>query len=142
MANERRVHVTHKLDEMREDLTHQVTEALFSRIPILGVWAQEADKAMQHHKNMALTAQRFHDTVQAGATVDWALVSAEFAWADRKLTTMGITRDHRWTLIDTYVEEALKLHEWTPEEREEILQIASDVRGAVLKGYEDVLTVV
>lgn len=135
MIGDTRRRVMHVLDEKREELIHRVSEALFAQIPVLGIWEKDTEKEMHHHHNMALTAERFHDIVQAGATIDWSLVSAEFGWADRKLSTMGITRDHRRSLMQVYLQEALQVYPWSDEERAELECIGAELREVAEKEY-------
>lgn len=137
MADKHYQSLMHTLDENREELVHRVTEQLFTRIPIVGISSQDMDPSLHHHRNMALTAERFHEIVQTGATIDWKLVTAEFGWADRKLSTMGITHDHHQILITTYFAEALQLRDWSPEERKLLEQIASNIREAAISGYDE-----
>jgi len=139
MSKEMHEKVMHILNEHREDLIHQVAESLFANVPVIGIWEGDEDKVAHHHRNMAITAERFHDIVQAGATVDWALVVAEFGWADRKLSQMGITHGHHQILISTYFDKALNLCEWSSEERRELSQIADELYRAAKKGYEDAM---
>lgn len=127
--------VLHKLDGIREELQHQMCEDLFARIPVVGISEKDQQPVKHHHHNMALTAERFHDIVQAGAGIDWKLVSAEFGWADRKLSTMGVTREHHQAMIDIYFDEALKLEQWTPEEQEVLQTIKGRLRAAADEGY-------
>ncbi len=140
MSSELRNSIMHTLEDMQEDLIHRVAESLFSAIPVVGISELDTEKVKHHHRNMVITAQRFHEIVQAGATIDWSLVSSEFAWADRKLGTMGITHDHHQRLINTYFSEALKLHAWTEEEREVMEHIASELRQAADEGYKSAAT--
>lgn len=137
MTNQHYQTVIHTLDEEREELVHRVTEKLFAAIPIVGVSEHDTERQMHHHRNMALTAERFHEIVQTGATIDWKLVTAEFGWADRKLSTMGIHHGHHTQLMDTYFTEALNLRDWSPEEREVIEEIAAHIRKAALAGYDE-----
>jgi hypothetical protein len=129
--------VMHTVNEVREELAHRVTNRLIEAIPLVGLTNRGGDdeKMVQHKHNMALTARRFHDIVQAGATVSWKLVSAEFGWADRKLGMMGITRDHHQMLIDIYFAEVLQVRFWSDEERAVLERIATEMHEAVQAGY-------
>jgi hypothetical protein len=133
--------IVDKLDEKREELIYRVAEALFSNIPVVGISTYDHDKVMHHHRNMAITAERFHEILQAGATIDWQLVSSEFEWADRKLGTMGITHEHHQTLINTYFQEALDLCEWSPDERSTLEWMAAQLRDAAAVGYDNAATI-
>jgi hypothetical protein len=135
MPDTRPTSVLHTLELIREELAYRVTEVLFQAVPIVGLSEKDQDPVAHHHHNMTLTANRFHEIVQAGAGVDWVLVSSEFGWADRKLGTMGVTRVHHQLLIDCYFQEALKLHAWTPEEQRTLEQIANDLRETVTRVY-------
>lgn len=116
MSNEKVNQVLHILNEMQEELHHALTEALCDRVPVVGISDQDLDPVVHHHQNMSRTAERFHEIVQAGAGIDWNLVSSEFGWAERKLSTMGVTHDHHIILIDEYFNAARKLREWSDEE--------------------------
>jgi hypothetical protein len=134
---ERYLAVMHTVNEVREELVQRVTTRLIEAIPLVGLTNRGGDdeKMVQHKHNMALTARRFHDIVQAGATVSWKLVSAEFGWAERKLGTMGVTRDHHQMLIDLYFAEVLQVRSWSDEERAVLERIATDMHEAVQAGY-------
>lgn len=129
MADEIYRHVIHALDEMHEELISHVTHVLINDIPPIGVPEHAADHEERHHQNMALTAERFHQIVQAGVSVDWSLVSFEFEWAGRKLTSMGATWENQETLIDAYFDQALRLRTWTDAERATLDQIAGHLRA-------------
>lgn len=131
------VHTTvlNKLEYLREELQHQVCEALFAHIPVVGVSEKDSAPVKHHHHNMALTAERFHDIVMAGAGIDMQLVTAEFGWADRKLSTMGVTHEHHQAMIEAYFSEALKLHDWSEEERAELDAIKATIYQAVTEAY-------
>lgn len=135
MSHDTQSSVIHTLETLREEITHRLTEVLFERVPVVGISDTDKDPVTHHHHNMALTANRFHEIVQAGS-IDWTLVSSEFGWADRKLSTMGVTHEHHQVLVDCYFEEAHKLHDWTDEERDELNRIAANLRKAVAKAYE------
>jgi hypothetical protein len=129
--------VLHTLEEKREELIHEVAEQLFQYIPVVGVSSQIQDKVAKHHHNMVLTAERFHEIVQAGA-IDWKLVSAEFGWAARKLPTMGVTHVHHEQMIDIYFETAARMCEWSLEQRSTLDKLASNLREAAMAGYAQV----
>ncbi len=131
--------VMHTLEEHREDLVARVTQRLIESVPVVGISQHDSDPEVHHHHNMALTAERFHEIVQAGATIDWTLVSSEFRWADRKLGTMGITHAHHGMLIDTYFTEAHAVHTWSTEERAILDRIADSLREAVKEGYQQLI---
>ncbi len=131
--------VMHTLEEHREDLVHRVTQKLIEQVPVVGISKQDIDPEVHHHHNMALTAERFHEIVQAGATIDWTLVSSEFRWADRKLGTMGVTHDHHGLLIDTYFTEARAVYAWSSEEHAVLDRIAESLREAVQEGYQQLI---
>ncbi|NJN68568.1 MAG: hypothetical protein HC884_18590 [Chloroflexaceae bacterium] len=136
MTNYYHAAVMHMLNEQREELIPRVARNLVARIPIIGVPPSSEDRELIHHHQMALTARRFHDLVQAGATIDWSLVSSEFGWADRKLRPMGITHEHHRALIAAYFIEARLLHPWTPNELAALEEIAALLRQAVEAGYQ------
>lgn len=129
--------IIHTLDERRDELLAHVTERLQHSLPPIGVSAAAADKAERHHTNMERTAQRFHQIVKAGATIDWSLVGFEFAWAGRKLSSMGATWEHQQVLIDSYFDEALRLHSWSDEEQAALQQMATRLRDVAQTAYSE-----
>jgi hypothetical protein len=129
--------IIHTLDAQRDDLLARVTEHLQQHVPPIGVAAAAADKDERHHGNMERTAQRFHEIVKAGATIDWSLVGFEFEWAGRKLSSMGATWEHQQVLIDSYFAEALRLHPWSADEQAALQQIAARLREVAQAAYND-----
>lgn len=127
--------VIEAIHESREELARRVTRRMLESIPIVGVSSCVENKQAAHERNLELTARRFHDVVRTGATVSWELVIADFAWADRKLSTMGITREHRQRLMDIYFEEVLQLRPWTNEEQQVIQHIAKEMHRAAALAY-------
>jgi hypothetical protein len=127
--------IIHTLDKQRDDLLARVTERLQHSLPPIGVSAVAADKAERHHENMERTAQRFHQIVKAGATIDWSLVGFEFEWAGRKLSSMGATWEHQQVLIDSYFAEALRLHSWSEAEQAALQQMAARLREVAQAAY-------
>jgi hypothetical protein len=135
MISERQVAVMQRLNEKSEDLISRVTQHLITCIPLVGVSLSSEAPELVHHHNLALTARRFHELVQAGVTVDWVLVTSDFRWTDRKLRPMGITRGHHRALIDAYFAEAHTLLPWTPDEHATLDEIATHFRQAVEAAY-------
>lgn len=135
MADEMQCNVAEKLDEQCEELIAHVAECLIHSMPVLGIPVQVAERAERHQQHMALTARRFHQVVQAGATIDWRLVEFEYDWAGRKLRSMGMSWEHHEVLIETYFEQALLLRDWTPAERDALDQIAACVRDVAEEAY-------
>lgn len=135
MADSLQHAVAHMLDEHCEELIAQVSQTLIHRMPMLGISAQATDRLERHQQNMALTARRFHQIVQAGATIDWSLVEFEYDWAGRKLRSMGMSWEHHEILIDAYFSSALHMHNWSPAECDMLGQIAARVREVAEEAY-------
>lgn len=125
------------LDEMREALIYHVSQTLCYRMPLLDIPLQAEDSIERHRENMHLTAQRFHQIVQAGATVDWSLVEFEYEWAGRKLGSLGMTWEHQEILIDLYFAEALRLGNWSDRELKTLEHIATALRHIAGAAYCD-----
>jgi hypothetical protein len=136
MADTVRSTVLHLLDERRDELLYHVTEALIQGMPFIGVPDEAHDKHERHQQNMELTARRFHQIVQAGASIDWSLVEGEYAWAGRKLQSMGATWTNQQMLIDVYFDQAQRLHAWTDEERAVLDEIENELRTVAEKAYQ------
>jgi hypothetical protein len=127
--------ILHTLDARRDELLYYVTESLIQRIPMIGIPAGVDDSAARHQHNMELTAQRFHQIVQAGAGIDWSLVQLEYDWAGRKLSSLGATWEHQQVLIDVYFGEALWLPGWSETERAALQQMADHMREVAEAAY-------
>jgi hypothetical protein len=128
--------VLHTLDSMRENLIHHVTVVLTEYLPILAMPDTVQNKAERHHQNMASTAQRFHEIVQNGASINWDLVGYDFEWAGRKMGSMGYTWQHQEVLIDSYFNAAKRLHTWSDDERAMLDTFAARVREVAEPAYK------
>ncbi len=129
--------VLHLLNNHREDLIHRITEFLFANVPLVGISEHDEEPQTHHHRNMHTTAERFHDMVQTGGSIDWSLAAAEFAWAGRKLPQWGVKRRHFSMLIDSYFSEAAKLRDWSAEERQVLDDLAAHLREAAQVWQEE-----
>jgi hypothetical protein len=129
-----------KLNDIHEVLVQYVTAELVEQLPPIGVPSQAADKAERHHRNMAQTAQRFHEIVYAGASIDWGLVDSEFAWAGRKLQQMGATWEHQSILIRSYFDAAAQMHPWTDEEQTVLREIQARMYSVAQPAYTPALS--
>jgi hypothetical protein len=116
--------VAQRLAELRSPILAQVADQLSATLPMIGVAPYNPGRDASHHANMYATAQRFHDLVQLGATIDWGMIRFEYAWAARTLRPKGVTWDHQTFLIETYFAIASRLANWSDEERAILGQIA------------------
>ncbi len=128
------------LNDIHEVLVHDVTAELVKQIPPIGVPPQAEDKAERHHRHMAQAAQRFHEIVYAGASVDWGLVESEFAWLGRTLQQMGGTWEHQAILISAYFDAAAQAHPWTDEEHTALRQIQARLCEVAQAAYTPALS--
>jgi len=136
MFSETYTRVIGVLEQRRVEIQHRVANALMQELPGVGILPQETNPDERHQENMNLTAARFHDLVLAGATVDWTLVSADFAWLARKMpATWGVTFAHHQKLITLYFTQVQHIHAWTAEEQEVLEEIATHLREAAEEGY-------
>lgn len=111
----------------RENLIQRVALLLTESIPIFYLSHATERREDLHHHNMVLTAQRLHDIIQAGVALDWALVEAEFGWAGRKLSQLGLHWEQQQVMIEIYFAEVQKIRVWLPEEQELLTKIKAQL---------------
>lgn len=126
--------VAQALETHREELGAAVADALAAGLPMVGLKPGLEDGAARHHERMRSTAQRFHQIVQAGVTLEWSMVAHEFGWGARVLSGHGVTSEHLHALIDTYFQAAAGLP-WSDEERAALDGIAARVRQLAELAY-------
>ncbi len=129
--------VMERLNACRDEVIPRVAVALQPRMPMVHIPAWATDKAALHAQHMLFTAERFHDILRAGATLDWSLVANEFAWAGCVLERLGLTWEHQEWLITTYFAVALGVCDWSAEEQAALKVIAEQVRQVAQSAYCD-----
>jgi hypothetical protein len=113
-----------RLAELGPTLVAQVTDQLIAALPPVELDPLDPRGAESHRAHMHSTAQRFHDLVQLGATMDWVLTGFEYEWTSRALGSKGVTWEHQAFLISTYFATAERLASWSDEERETLNHMA------------------
>jgi hypothetical protein len=116
------------LDRHRDELIRAVATTLSASLPMVGVSVREPDRAAVHREQMATTARRFHEMLQAGLTLDWGLVAQEYAWSRRVLSLRGVTWEHQQALLDAYFAAAGTVRALEDAERAALQQVAERVR--------------
>jgi len=127
--------VMDRLNTCRDEVIPRVAIALQPRMPMVHIPAWTTDKVALHAQHMLLTAERFHDIVWVGTTLDWSLVAADFAWAGYVLGRLGITWEHQEWLITTYFAVALGVCDWSEEEQAGLKAIAEQLRQVAQSAY-------
>ncbi|GAB4217259.1 MAG: hypothetical protein OHK0022_59320 [Roseiflexaceae bacterium] len=123
--------VARRLEEQRGDLTLHLASDLRAALYTPG---RSTPALPQQH--LIATAQRFHELVQAGATMDWSIVPFEYGWTSRVLPSYGVTVDHQHTLIDCYFNAAERMAAWPVDEWAALELLRARIHAAADEAYE------
>ncbi len=132
MTDQTMASVARRLEDRRGDLTLCLAGDL--RAALYAPGRPAAPALPQQH--LIATAQRFHELVQAGATMDWSIVPFEYGWTSRVLPSYGVTLEHQHTLIDCYFGAAERLGSWPEDERLALEQLRARIHAAADEAYE------
>lgn len=124
--------VARRLEDWRSDLTMQLASEL--RAVLYSPGRPAAPMLPQQH--LIATVQRFHDLVQAGATLDWSIVPFEYGWTSRVLPCYGVALEHQHTLIDCYFDAAQHLGGWPDDEQRALELLRARIHAATDDAYE------
>ncbi|HEU4324208.1 MAG TPA: hypothetical protein VFS21_13740 [Roseiflexaceae bacterium] len=132
MTDQTMASVARRLEERRGDLTLRLAGDLRAALCAPG---RPAPPALPQQHLLA-TAQRFHELVQAGATLDWSIVPFEYGWTSRVLPSYGVSLDHQHTLIDCYFSAIEGLETWPEDERLALEQLRTRIHASADEAYE------